>query len=751
MLTAIKRIQGLGVFGDFTPTAELPEFGRYNIVYGENGSGKTTLSRLFGCLETGEHAEYADLQFSIDSQSGVLAKGQRYARKVRVFNSDYVEANIGQFHAPLRHILIIGEDNKALADDVVAEKKLHGERSAAIDVAQKAITKLDSDKGKVFSAIAKTIGEATSGSTLRSYRKPDAEAAYANERGLAPLSDALLEVHRATVHQEQLDVITSPTLASYGGGPVLPAGPFVDIAAALPGLVSALLARTAQAGVLRRLVEEPAIAVWVEQGVALHRDHGSAHCEFCDQQLPPARMAALAEHFGVEDQHLKSDILAALNVVHALRDALGVLELPARTALYAELRDEYETACQVITRRRDEVVGQLDAVAALLKDKLLNRSTASSATILIDLSLLVAAIATLAALVERHNRKSAEFDAAKADARAQIQRHYLSTIDVQVRDLDQRIAAQKAIVSNLTDGASDLPDPRSLAAIRVSYETKQAQVSSEHAGGAQMTERLRDFLGRTDLRFESSNEGYRVLRRGKAAKRLSEGEKTAIAFLYFIVQLGDQDFDLVEGIVVIDDPISSMDAASIYQAFAFLKNAVKDAKQIFLLTHNFDFLKLLLNWLKSVPRSVGTKSYYMIVCSESETSREACLQPLDKLLLDHPSEYNFLFKLLHDFKSDGTILAAYHIPNVARKVLETFLEFHRPFENSVYAKLESTTFDPHKKTAIYKFSNDLSHPTGKGFDPALVAETQKNVTFLLEMIKTLEPLHYEGLEKLVTS
>jgi ABC-type transport system involved in cytochrome c biogenesis ATPase subunit len=72
MLTAIRRIQGLGVFGDFTPNAELPEFGRYNIVYGENGSGKTTLSRLLGCLEAGGHAEYADLQFSIDSQSGVL-------------------------------------------------------------------------------------------------------------------------------------------------------------------------------------------------------------------------------------------------------------------------------------------------------------------------------------------------------------------------------------------------------------------------------------------------------------------------------------------------------------------------------------------------------------------------------------------------------------------------------------------------------------------------------------------------------
>jgi hypothetical protein len=121
---------------------------------------------------------------------------------------------------------------------------------------------------------------------------------------------------------------------------------------------------------------------------------------------------------------------------------------------------------------------------------------------------------------------------------------------------------------------------------------------------------------------------------------------------------------------------------------------------------------------------------------------------LDALLLNHPTEYNFLFKLLYDFRSDGTILGCYHIPNVARKVLETFLQFHRPAEQSIYAKLEATNFDLHKKTAIFKFANDLSHATGKGFDPALVAETQKNVTYLLEMIKEVAPLHFEGLEKL---
>ena len=63
-------------------------------------------------------------------------------------------------------------------------------------------------------------------------------------------------------------------------------------------------------------------------------------------------------------------------------------------------------------------------------------------------------------------------------------------------------------------------------------------------------------------------------------------------------------------------------------------------------------------------------------------------------------------------------------------------------------KLDETAFDPHKKTAIYKFANDLSHHTGKTFDPALVAETQKNVTYLLEMIEAVAPLHFTGLKLL---
>lgn len=172
MLTQIKKIKSLGVFQDYTAAADLPDFGRYNVVYGENGSGKTTLSRLLSCLEAGEHLDHPQLEFLIESQSGQLAHGKKYSRKVRVFNSDYVESNIARFDGPLRHILILGKENKTIAEELQREILERDRRLIRISQIDSSVAKLNLDKGKIFSQIAKTIGEATSGSTIRSYRKP---------------------------------------------------------------------------------------------------------------------------------------------------------------------------------------------------------------------------------------------------------------------------------------------------------------------------------------------------------------------------------------------------------------------------------------------------------------------------------------------------------------------------------------------------------------------------------------------------
>lgn len=58
--------------------------------------------------------------------------------------------------------------------------------------------------------------------------------------------------------------------------------------------------------------------------------------------------------------------------------------------------------------------------------------------------------------------------------------------------------------------------------------------------------------------------------------------------------------------------------------------------------------------------------------------RMAQIDKLDNLLTTHETEYHYLCKILFRLEIDGTIASVYHIPNVARKVLDTFLMFRIP-------------------------------------------------------------------------
>lgn len=743
VLTQIKRIKGLGVFGEYNSAADLQNFGRYNVIYGDNGSGKTTLARLFSCLETGVSQDDPNLEYVIESQSGQLTQGKRYPRRVRVFNSDYVETNIGKLDGPLRHILVLGEENKALAEAIKKETEIRDTRIASIQTNNSQIAKLEQERGKLFSQIAKTIGEATSGSTLRSYRKPDAEASYSKLKNAVPLADIELDECRATVRQEQMPEVDAIPIPVIGGKSVF------ELARGAADSANALTLRTTQSATIARLLAHPDIAAWVETGHHLHSTHSSTTCEFCLQPLPANRLKEIADHFSVEDQKLKAEIDTDITLMLGVMESISEIRLPDKMELYSELRDEFLNARKELTSALLQLSEQLNYVITLLNDKKTKRTNSYEIEAQIDLDRALDAISSLSSIINRHNSKTKDFESEKQLSRHRIENHYLLTIKDQEELISSKISSLERENSLLNSGGADLEDPRSIESLSTSIDEKQAKVADAHAGGAKLTEHLKQFLGRTDLRFESGVDGYLVLRRGKPAKRLSEGEKTAVALLYFLVQLTDREFDLTEGVVVIDDPISSLDASAIYQAFSFLKNGTQAAKQLFLFTHNYNFLRLVINWLDNIHgNNKKTNCYLMIRCLDSENGRNSKLVPLDSLIVKHASEYHYLFKVLYTFRSDGTILNCYHIPNIARKVLETFLDFHIPSNDSLYKKLEETAFDPHKKTAIYKFANDLSHDTGKSFDPAIVAEIRKNTEYLLELIKTVEPTHYEGLRKL---
>ena len=94
----------------------MPDFGRFNLIYGWNGSGKTTLSELFSAFENGKLDDYSDLEYKIESADGEYIAGASYGKKIRVFNQHYISQNIDILSCKANPIYILGEENKKLAE-----------------------------------------------------------------------------------------------------------------------------------------------------------------------------------------------------------------------------------------------------------------------------------------------------------------------------------------------------------------------------------------------------------------------------------------------------------------------------------------------------------------------------------------------------------------------------------------------------------------------------------------------------------
>lgn len=748
MLVQIEKIEGLGVFNTYKRKAELLDFGKYNVFYGLNGSGKSTLSKLFSCLNAGGSTQFSDLKYTIKTKEGNFSQGTEYPTKIRVFNADFIHANIGQIEGKINPIFIIGEENKELATQITNDEQKLSKYQNDLSALNEEQEKLKKQRGSKFTDIAKIIASDSSGQVTRTYRKNNAEVAFNRINQAAILPDKVFEEHKTTVRQNNLD---SVPIFSFDTVSVELDGNDCKILSSealviFSDKVADVCKETSITEVIDRLRENPDISTWVEEGIDIRKNHQTPVCEFCFQTIPESRLSALKNHFNDSDNNLKIKIQSMMQECEGIRKNLEPKTVPGKHQFYDEFQEPFKKAIDVFYEEKIRVSELADAYLQALEEKLSKR------TEIVDFgkrrvfeNRFSGSIDNINKIISTHNLKSENFESSLAEARRKIEHHHLSTIKEEVDQIDRHLEELKGETNilnfgNVASGAIGIEE------LKQTIIGKKAKVANLKIASDKLNDMLHTFLGRSDLEFEPDEFGYRIIRNGKVAKRLSEGEKTAITFIYFIVHLSDQDFDINEGIVVIDDPVSSLDSNSLYQAFSFLKGSVKMEKQIFIFTHNFDFLKLLLNWFHRIPKREG-KNYYMLLCTINQNGdRSASIAPLDKELLENKNEYTFLFKQLFNFRSDGTIAGSYHVPNIARKLLESFLDFYYPGSESMYKKMEKVDFDENKKTAILKFSNDLSHPTGKGFDPALVPETQNNVKFLLEMIEAVSPIHFSSLK-----
>jgi wobble nucleotide-excising tRNase len=143
--------------------------------------------------------------------------------------------------------------------------------------------------------------------------------------------------------------------------------------------------------------------------------------------------------------------------------------------------------------------------------------------------------------------------------------------------------------------------------------------------------------------------------------------------------------------------------------------------------------------------------FHSLICPTRTGDRRAVLQPLDPTLQKFNSEYHYLFSLVCAGSQAGTADTAstYHMPNVARRLLEAFLTFERPGNGSLYDRLMESTYNREKLRRIWRFVNEYSHSrtfdTTADQDMSLLAETPAVLADLIAYMKHEAPKHVAGM------
>lgn len=751
----LPKIKQQRVFRDFVWPADLPSFAQYNVIYGWNGTGKTTLSSLFANLQDKRAIVEGEVEFELDNGNKLSGATlvTATAPPVRVFNRDFVTRtieSIGQGHvAP---IYFLGTES------IEQQKQVEGLKKE-LEIARKAVTEADGDKRKADKALdefciekGKLIRETLLGSAqYTNYDKRRFKDAVVKLKRQSPQPTALSNEQKQSL-RKQKELQAKPSVPRLIFTP-----PDLE---SLHFQTSELLKRSVVSQVIDALVNNVSVAAWVQQGLALHKgEHETDTCRFCGNGFSAERRAKLEGHFNDAFTAFQREIDAAIRDIDGQQKSLASIIFPDESRLYDHLVSSFQDAVATA----NQAIQSVDQALEFFKGALERKKSSPFDVLALehrdkteysDGKTLEVAIHVVNGIIDKHEETTTHLEDEVKQACESLEQDYVLDALPKFDELSSSLTEATTALATANEKPGEL---------RRKIEEIELKIVEHRRPAEELNRELRAYLGRDELQFAIKETGYALTRGGKPAQHLSEGERTAIAFLYFLKSLEDKAFDLSKGIVVIDDPVSSLDANALFSAFGYMKERTKACHQLFIFTHNFAFFRQIKNWFHHLK---GQKSphivkrpgrFYALLSKIDGCERSATLTPIDPLLEQFESEYHFLFRQVYDVANSAVcsngLAQFYGIPNIARRLIETFLAYRFPdCSGDLIKRLERVDYDAEKKTRILRLLNTYSHSGGISdpeHDPSVLAETGEVMKAILAMMKWVDGDHYQGMVKLM--
>lgn len=268
------------------------------------------------------------------------------------------------------------------------------------------------------------------------------------------------------------------------------------------------------------------------------------------------------------------------------------------------------------------------------------------------------------------------------------------------------------------------------------------------------------------VELDTDNKNYIIKSTNENAtltiKDISEGEKNLLALLFFYYELfSDNKQQTVKPeieLIIVDDPISSMDDSNKFYILELMKNLLElSNQQIFVLTHSWDdYCNLSYGkkaWEdKTDKNGVENKSKYATFEIRKVNGKSELFQ-----LKNIEKPYKYLFKEIYEFseKSEDdlkTDCQIYHYPNVMRRVLEEWYSFkvgmNLNLTSSQQGKIASKLIitensEKTKLGLLLKVCNILSHSINGSKNPQEIHQSAK---YLMKLIAEKDPLHFNNMK-----
>lgn len=510
------------------------------------------------------------------------------------------------------------------------------------------------------------------------------------------------------------------------------------------------------------LIKNAILNRWVKEGKELHSPNST--CNFCNAVISTDRWNELDRHFDEESENLESEIVDLLNQIDKEEQNLNNFRFYKQDFFYTKFHKEFIT----IRNSIDEYTTEYKKSLKVLRTQLLVRQNAIlEANDFHYESVKHIGLQDTFKDLEylRHqsnyytqNLKS-DKESAKENLRLQDIYEYLK--EIRYTETVSRIEHLKELLFEIEVNEISLDQEISKIILEISDNKKL--IKDESKGAEKINEYLEHHFGHKNLRLApikildlyAYKTVFEVQRDGKKAHHLSEGEKSLIAFCYFIAKLEDIETKGLKPIIWIDDPISSLDSNHIFFIYSLIKSEIYDKKdfiQLFISTHNLNFLKYLKRLPTKKDKDINAVKYFLV----ERIDEFSTLLEMPKYLQEHVTEFNYLFKSVYEcanIKSinDSNYTLFYNFGNNVRKFLEIYLFYKYPnFENDDVKYKRFFGEDPIPAILTNRLINEYSHLCGvmeRGETPIEVPEMKKAAEIICKKIEEKDKDQFDALVK----